>query len=134
MQPWPVVLVGILARIAAFQLLTWLILQWGLKRFRFDTPEASRLVCLAVLVQGLLFLPWTVSIPWYDPPPEAVEVALAGVAPATAVVDEGTSPPVASEPTGRAGLPPNPTISRQKTAPANWNARAIGRTLCEVPY
>ncbi len=75
MQSWPVVLVGVLARITVFQLLTWLILQWGLKRFRLETPEARRLACLAVLVQGCLFLPWTVSIPWYDPPAVEAEVA-----------------------------------------------------------
>ena len=131
MQSWPVVLVGILARIAAFQLLTWLILQWGLKRFRLDTPEARRLACLAVLVQGCLFIPWTVSIPWYDPP--AIEAGVASVgSPLPKGLAGGDRMPSLdpAQPIQQNPSEPNSTAYRGAIAGLNWTPRTALRLAC----
>lgn len=127
MQPWPVILVGILARIAAFQLLTWFVLQWGMRRYRLETPEVRRLVCLAVLAQGCLFLPWTVSIPWYDPLPVASEVA--------STVERSTITPAAVEKT-RSSEVTQPAGQRheleqtsrsERSLAASWNLHRVVR-------
>ena len=68
MLDWPVTIVGLLARAAVLQLVAWLVMRAISSRLRYSAPQTCRVACLVLLLQGILLLPMTVSIPWYDPP------------------------------------------------------------------
>lgn len=75
MNDWPLHVLGALAKTAAMQLVALAAVGWLLQRLRYTSPAMCRAVCGLVLLQGWLLIPLTVSIPWYDPPPETASIS-----------------------------------------------------------
>ncbi len=82
MHPWPLELLGMVGRTALLQLASAAVLAWLMRGRWSSRPAACRAACVLVLLQGWLFAPLTVAIPWYaPPPPPVVEPVAAEAAP-----------------------------------------------------
>jgi len=81
MQPWPTMLVGVLAQAALVQVISVLLVRSLIRPVAAESPATCRMACFLAVLQGCLLVPLTISIPWYDPPSEEAAVVSAAVLP-----------------------------------------------------
>jgi len=126
MPDWPVTIVGLLARVAVLQLVAWLVVRAISSRLQFTAPQTCRVACLVILLQGVLLLPMTVSIPWYDPVPKQPLPTANVVMPARTDSDGILADPDWTERDGGTLLvaaPTEPQVGRRETA-IGWDLSA----------
>ena len=73
MDHWLLAILWAVARTALAQMVSAGVIACFVRRRWQHQPGACRWACLLVLLQGWLFLPLTVAVPWYDPPPSPAD-------------------------------------------------------------
>lgn len=74
MDPWPLAILGGLARAALIQLAAAGAVAWLVRRHWPQHPRECRLACALILLQGWMIVPFSLTIPCYEPAPQASSV------------------------------------------------------------